>query len=77
MRANTILAALVMLRLMAFADKPADPADDYGWRGGLVALIAVALISVVVSLISPANAMYAYLLLLVTPLLQKWRTGKL
>jgi uncharacterized membrane protein len=74
--ANTILAALVMLRLVAFADKPGDPADDYGWRGGLMALIAVALISVVVSLISPANAMYAYLLLLVTPLLQTWAARK-
>jgi uncharacterized membrane protein len=74
--ANIIVAALVMLRLMAFADKPADPADEYGWRGALVALIAVALISVVVSLIDPSHAIWAYLLLIVTPLLQKWQARK-
>jgi len=74
--ANTIVAALVMLRLMALADKPADPADEYGWQGALIALIVVALISVVVSLVDPSHAMWAYLLLVLTPLLRKWRARK-
>jgi uncharacterized membrane protein len=71
--ANIIVAALVMLRLMALADQPADPGDEYSWRGALIALIVVALISVVVSTIDPSRAMWAYLLLVLTPLLQKWR----
>jgi uncharacterized membrane protein len=74
--ANTILAALVMLRLTAFAGKPADPADEHGWQGALVTLIVVALISVVVSLVDPSRAMWGYLLLVLTPILQKWRSRK-
>jgi uncharacterized membrane protein len=68
--ANTILAALAMLRLMRLAN-----ASTYGDDGpaGLIVLIVVALISVGVSLVRPGEAMWAYLLLLATPIVSRWQ----
>ncbi|MGH6770171.1 MAG: TMEM175 family protein [Xanthobacteraceae bacterium] len=67
--ANTILAAVVMLRLLRLSGAPKS-GDDGPF--GLVALVVVALISVGVSLVRPGDAMWAYLLLLLTPLAARW-----
>ena len=73
---NTILAALVVLRLVHLAGAAADAGDRADWRRGLIALIVVALISVGISLVRPTDAMWAYLLLAIVPAWQKWRARK-
>jgi uncharacterized membrane protein len=67
--ANTILAALAMLRLMRLADAPKSGDDG---PAGLIVLVVVALISVGVSLVRPGDAMWAYLLLVAMPLVSRW-----
>jgi uncharacterized membrane protein len=74
--ANTILAALVMLRLIGLARASVDVAERVDWQRVLIALIVVALISVGVSFVRPTDAMWAYLLLVFLPAWQKWRTRK-
>jgi uncharacterized membrane protein len=70
--ANTILAALVMLRLVRLAGAPTEEPEHDDWQAGLLALIVVALVSVGISFVRPADAMWAYLLLATAPAWQKW-----
>jgi uncharacterized membrane protein len=72
--ANTILAALAMLRLISLAGVPVG--EDADWHGALTALIIVALISVAISLVRPGEAMWAYLLLAAAPAWQRWASRR-
>jgi uncharacterized membrane protein len=71
---NTILAALVMLRLLSLSGAAAGERAE--WQRGLIALVVVALVSVIVSFARPSEAMWAYVLLLLMPFWQKFRTRK-
>ena len=70
--ANMIGGALVSLHLVALAATPENTAETRDDRFGLSILIASALLSVAISLVSPGWAMFGYLLNAAQPILAKW-----
>ncbi|MGD9769745.1 MAG: TMEM175 family protein [Pseudolabrys sp.] len=70
--ANMIGGSLVSLHLIWLAAKPDNTAETREDRLGSFLLIASALLSVAISLVSPGHAMLGYLLNTAHPILTKW-----
>jgi uncharacterized membrane protein len=70
--ANMIGGALMSLHLVALVATPDNAAETREDRFGLAILIASALLSVAISLVSPDLAMLGYLLNAPQPLFAKW-----
>jgi hypothetical protein len=70
--ANMIGGALMSLHLVALVATPDNKAETREDRFGLAILIASALLSVAISLVSPDLAMLGYLLNAPQPLFAKW-----
>lgn len=73
--ANMIAAAAVSLRLRALEVAPEHRARARAGDVGTLVFIASALLSVVLSLIEPRHAMYAYFLNFLAVPLSRWRGG--
>lgn len=73
---NTILAALVAMRLATLARAEMGDADTQERRIGLIVIIAVSLIVVVISFVTTRGAMWVYLLNVFAPVLRYWLPGK-
>ena len=73
--ANTILAAGAAWWLVRASEAEEDTGQAIEANMTLPALIGVACISVGVSLFSPRLAMWTYALLLLVPVLTRWRTA--
>jgi uncharacterized membrane protein len=71
--ANTILAAGTAYCLVRASEAEEDTGQALEASVTMPTLIGIALISVAVSLVSPRLAMWAYALILLVPLLLRWR----
>jgi uncharacterized membrane protein len=71
--ANTILAAGTAYGLVRASEAEEDTGQALAASVTMPALIGIALISVAVSLVSARLAMWAYALILLVPLLLRWR----
>ena len=70
--ANTIVAALVALRMTALAAPHIGPEDALDRRIGLLVIIAVSLMVVAFSFVQPAHAMWIYLLNVFAPTVRRF-----
>ena len=73
---NTILAALIALRLAAFAAAHVGPEDAFDRRIGLYVVIFVSLLVIGVSFVQPKYAMWFYLLNIFAPAARRWWPGE-
>jgi uncharacterized membrane protein len=73
---NTVLAALVALRLAALAAPHIGAEDAFDRRLGLFAVVAVSLIVIGFSFVQPKHAMWIYLLTIFAPALRYWWPGR-
>jgi uncharacterized membrane protein len=71
--ANTILSALVALRLVTLAAPDRDAIEAIDRRVGLFVLIAVSLLAIAVSFFQPRYALLVYILNAFAPTLRLWR----
>lgn len=74
--ANMIVVAAVSLRLRALEVVPEHRARARSDNVGTAVFIASALLSVVVTLVEPRHAMYAYFLNFLSGPLARWRSGE-
>ncbi len=72
---NTLLAALVALRLATLAQPHIGTEDAIERRAGLIVLIVVTLLVLAVSLVQPKHAMWIYLLNVFAPAVRLWLPG--
>jgi uncharacterized membrane protein len=70
--ANTIVAALVALRLATLAEPHIGKANAFDRRVGLTAVIVVSLMVAAFSLLQPRHAMWIYLLNVFAPAVRRW-----
>jgi uncharacterized membrane protein len=73
---NTILAALIALRLATLAAPQVGAEDALDRRVGLLVVILVSLLVIAVSLVQPKYAMWFYLLNLLAPAARYWWPGQ-
>jgi len=73
---NTVLAALVALRLAALAAPHIGAQDALDRRLGLLVVIAVSLMVVGFSFVQPKHAMWIYLLNIFAPAVRYWWPGR-
>jgi uncharacterized membrane protein len=73
--ANTILAALVAMRMAALAAPHAGKGDAFDRRIGLIVVIAVSFLVIAFSIVQPKHAMWIYLLNVFAPALRRWTPG--
>jgi uncharacterized membrane protein len=71
--ANTLLGALAALRMVTLARAHASAEDLFEWRIGLLVVIVMSLLAVAISFVDPRHALWAYLLNLIAPALQRHR----
>jgi TMEM175 potassium channel family protein len=74
--ANTMLSALVALRIATLAMPHHDAPEAVDRRAGLYVLIALSLASVAVSFVQPRYALLVYILNAFAPTLRLWRPAK-
>lgn len=70
--ANMVLLCISALAISHFADKESGGPRRHRGRGDLILLMASALLSVVISLFSAEQAMFAYFLNFAKPLVKRW-----
>jgi len=73
--ANTILAAAAAYRLVRVSEAEEDTGQASEANLAMAILIAVALASIAISLLSPRLAMWTYVLVFLVPAARRWRTG--
>jgi|SRR5882724_9722817 len=69
--ANTLLAALVAMRMASLAAPHIGAEDTFDRRVGLAAVIVVSLVVIAVSLVQPKHAMWIYLLNVFAPAVRR------
>jgi uncharacterized membrane protein len=73
---NTMLAALIALRMAALAAPHVGAEDAFERRVGLYVVIAVSLLVIGFSLVQPKHAMWVYLLNIFAPAVRYWWPGR-
>jgi uncharacterized membrane protein len=71
--ANTLLGALVALRMVTLARDHTSAEDLFEWRTGLLVVVVMSLIAIAISFVDPRHALWAYLLNLIAPALRRHR----
>jgi uncharacterized membrane protein len=72
--ANTLLGALVALRMVTLARAHASAEELFEWRIGLLIVVAISLLAVAISFVEPRYALWAYLLNIIAPALRRHRS---
>jgi uncharacterized membrane protein len=72
--ANTLLGALVALRMVTLARAHASAEELLEWRIGLLIVVAISLLAVAISFVEPRYALWAYLLNIIAPALRRHRS---
>jgi uncharacterized membrane protein len=71
--ANTLLGALVALRMVSLARAHTSAEDLFEWRIGLIVVVVMSLLAVAISFVNPRLALWAYLLNIIAPALRRHR----
>jgi uncharacterized membrane protein len=73
---NTVLAALIAMRLAALAAPHVGAEDAFERRIGLLVVIILSLLVMAVSVVQPKHAMWIYLLNIFAPAARYWWPGR-